>query len=744
MTNDPSGFHGGVKTAAELTAKSTYAGSVASGGGGWLFNDSSPAPGPWYWDSRGFPKLNIGAENYPFSFAVITITTQPQGMTFTVGGVSGSLNVSANIIPSGGTPGFQWYSNTANSNTGGSAIGGATGSSYTLPATLTVGTHYYYCAVSATSADTVSSDVATVTVNKESPSLNLTANPSGGLTLPGSVTLTAELSGAYQDNSGRTVAFTMNGSPAGSSATNNSGTATLAVNPGAGTYSFGASFAGDANNNEAAAASITNYTVSRGTQAELAIAGGDITKAYGDPDFQLTTTGGSGAGELSWSSSNTAAATINAASGVVHIVGVGQTTISVTKEADANYNSITSAAITITVNKAAQAELAIAGGNITKTYGDPDFQLATTGGSGTGGLSWSSSNTAAATINAASGIVHIMGVGQTTISVTKEADANYNAAAAQIILAVDVPLITIETQPAPVTTVMEGNISGSLTIEASVSPSGTPSYEWFSIPINAPAPGNSGGVTTGVTGASFSIPATLTAGTYYYYCVVSAMFADSVTSNTAAVIVENPALEETDPTYPSNKEEVAEKTGIDPDDLEVKDKKVYLKKSAAEKIARELLGMNKVIVNVLPVYEGTVTQEGRVIAVKFTMSGIELLSLFPDGVNLIGMTSGSAAKLLEYVNSELDYGDGKFTVLYNGLIYEGELKRGENYELLVFIKDGGEFDLDGLVNGSVLASIFLAREGSGRSDGCNAGYGFGGIALMLALLVPLVISKKEK
>jgi len=62
VENMPNGKHGGAKTAAELKNKSTYTGN------GWLFNDSSPTVGPWHWDNKGFPKLNMGSEAYPFPF----------------------------------------------------------------------------------------------------------------------------------------------------------------------------------------------------------------------------------------------------------------------------------------------------------------------------------------------------------------------------------------------------------------------------------------------------------------------------------------------------------------------------------------------------------------------------------------------------------------------------------------------------------------------------------------------------
>jgi hypothetical protein len=97
------------------------------------------------------------------------------------------------------------------------------------------------------------------------PTLSLSASPAGSQTAPGNVVLTATLSGAAPNNTGKAIVFTVNGSSYAGT-TNASGAATYTVtSPAPGTYSFGASFAGDAGNAPAAAAGISGYTVSSGT-----------------------------------------------------------------------------------------------------------------------------------------------------------------------------------------------------------------------------------------------------------------------------------------------------------------------------------------------------------------------------------------------------------------------------------------------------------------------------------------------
>jgi|GEM_PF-1732336 len=97
--------------------------------------------------------------------AVITITTQPASVTVTAGSISGSLSVVATVTE-GAVLSYQWHSNTTASNAGGTPIQDAESASFVIPKSLTVGTYYYYCVVSATKdATPVASNVATVTVN---------------------------------------------------------------------------------------------------------------------------------------------------------------------------------------------------------------------------------------------------------------------------------------------------------------------------------------------------------------------------------------------------------------------------------------------------------------------------------------------------------------------------------------------------------------------------------------------------
>jgi gliding motility-associated-like protein len=97
-----------------------------------------------------------------------TFTTQPSPtQTICVGGTLNALNVA--YSGGFGTPTYQWFSNTSNSYTGGTAISSATTNTYnpTTVVSNTAGTFYYYCQItfpSTSGCSLISSNIATVTV----------------------------------------------------------------------------------------------------------------------------------------------------------------------------------------------------------------------------------------------------------------------------------------------------------------------------------------------------------------------------------------------------------------------------------------------------------------------------------------------------------------------------------------------------------------------------------------------------
>ena len=151
-----------------------------------------------------------------------------------------------------------------------------------------------------------------------------------------------------------------------------------------------------------------------------------VSKTFGDATFTnaLTNTGD---GAVSYASSNTTVANIDAATGEVTIVGPGTATITATVTDGANYSYATpTATYTLTVSKIA-GTISYATTSIAKTFGDAAFTNPLTL-TGDGTVSYSTSNAAVAKVDATTGEVTITGDGTATITATVTDGATYTYA----------------------------------------------------------------------------------------------------------------------------------------------------------------------------------------------------------------------------------------------------------------------------------------------------------------------------
>ena len=200
------------------------------------------------------------------------------------------------------------------------------------------------------------------------------------------------------------------------------------------------------NNTNAGTASLTitgtgNFTGTKTVsftiiKATPTITFSDVTKTYGESDFNLTATSSS-TGAFTYTIADTNVATVTGST--TTIVGAGTTTVTVTQAADANYNAAT-ATMTLTVNK---ADPSIIFNDVIATYGQVDFDLTSTSSS-TGALTYNILDANVATISDKT--VTIVGAGSTTVTLNQAADSNYNAATATMTLTVNkvYPLITFD------------------------------------------------------------------------------------------------------------------------------------------------------------------------------------------------------------------------------------------------------------------------------------------------------------
>jgi len=163
----------------------------------------------------------------------------------------------------------------------------------------------------------------------------------------------------------------------------------------------------------------TNVIVSKGPQN---ITFYDIpTKYYGNPPFSLSVSSSNSTIPITYASSNTSVATVNAL-GVVTIIGLGTTTFTASQAANTNWES-TSASKILTISK---TQRNINFPNIpNKNYGDSNFNLNVTSSDYQVPINYESSNTSVATVSSL-GVVTIIGVGEAEISAYQPESENYS------------------------------------------------------------------------------------------------------------------------------------------------------------------------------------------------------------------------------------------------------------------------------------------------------------------------------
>ena len=180
--------------------------------------------------------------------------------------------------------------------------------------------------------------------------------------------------------------------------------------------------------NHTAATTVAVLTVSRG----LPVYGDFVidTKTYGAAPFLLTppTTTSSGAFTFTTRKNgtlnDTSVATVNSSTGLVTIVAPGSVEIIATQLATLTHTASTSTT-TFVVNAAAPTFGSFVAPS--KTFGDSTFTMSAPTSSSSGAFTFTSSDTAVATINPSTGVVTIVGAGSTTITASQAASSPYAA-----------------------------------------------------------------------------------------------------------------------------------------------------------------------------------------------------------------------------------------------------------------------------------------------------------------------------
>ena len=159
-------------------------------------------------------------------------------------------------------------------------------------------------------------------------------------------------------------------------------------------------------------------------------------KTFLDDPFTITDPSSNSTGLITYTSSNTAVATVDG--NVVTIVGTGSSTISAEQASIANYTSRTITA-TLVVSKAMPT---ITFSVSAKTFLDAPFTITDTSSNSTGLITYTSSNTSVATI--AGNVVTIVGGGSSTITASQATTANFSSGTitATLVVSKAIPTIT--------------------------------------------------------------------------------------------------------------------------------------------------------------------------------------------------------------------------------------------------------------------------------------------------------------
>lgn len=482
------------------------------------------------------------------------IANQPASNSICQGGTLSSLSFSLNGAT--GTVTYQWYSNTNPSNTGGTSIPLATGSTYS-PSSSTVGVFYYYCIITLSTGgcSNITSDFATITVS-QLPTITTQPTPTSNLCV--GTTLLIPLTISYIGGAGTPTyqwySNTSNsqiGGTAITGATNNSYTPPSFTLPGVYYYYCKVTLSG------AGCGAVTSSVATINVSADPTISAQPLptqTLCQGatPTSLQVTATGGNGAFSYQWFSNPNA----TTPSGTAIATATSSTFIPPTTTVGTQYYyceitqitpgcGVTSAISTVVVNASPSIQnqpvssTICLGGTPTQmsvTYingvGTPSYQWYsntidnnTTGTIIPGGtsLNYSPPNTPIGTIYYYC-IITLPSAGGCSNIVSNTAFVTING------------LPTIDTQPLSTQDVCVGaTLQTPLTVVHSGG-TGTASYQWFSNTSNSPVGGSP---ITGETNINFTPSIFTTVGTKYFYVVVtlSGSGCGAVSSSVASINV---------------------------------------------------------------------------------------------------------------------------------------------------------------------------------------------------------------
>ncbi len=337
------------------------------------------------------------------------ITAQPVSATVTIG-----QHAIFSVGATGAAPlNYQWRKNSAN-------ISGATGSSYTTPATTSGDNGAKFDVVVTNSLGSMTSGAATLTVSSAATLQSIAVTPATPSIAAGA-TQQFTATGTYSDNSTKSITTSVTWKSSNTAFATIGAATGLASGVAAGTTQITATQGSIVSPNDSltvtpAGVTLTSIAV---TPASPSIVAGNTqqftaTGKYSDNSTRNITS------SVTWKSSNTAFATIGAATGLATGVAAGTTQITATQGSVVSPNdplTVTAAVVTLRSIAVTPASPSVGIGNTvqftaTGTYSDNSAKNITSS------VTWASSNPSFATIVAATGLATGVTLGTTEITAT--------------------------------------------------------------------------------------------------------------------------------------------------------------------------------------------------------------------------------------------------------------------------------------------------------------------------------------
>ena len=153
----------------------------------------------------------------------------------------------------------------------------------------------------------------------------------------------------------------------------------------------------------------------------------------------ITVTGGSGTGAISYAVDDSTKTVCSIAGNVITAITGGNCIVNVTKAGDTNYAEAT-ASITVNIAKGSQSALTASAARTNLVYNKDaavTTTLSTTGGSGTGAVSYAVTQASAAICSVTGNVVTVIRPGSCVITATKASDPYFNEATATVSITID-------------------------------------------------------------------------------------------------------------------------------------------------------------------------------------------------------------------------------------------------------------------------------------------------------------------